>query len=158
MGTSDQTRSQQAIEQFFSVQAYAVVGVSRDPRKFGAVVFREMNNRHLLVYPVTPHTPTIDGVRCFASVKELPDEVQSAAIVVHPEDAEKIVRECHQKGIRNIWLQKGAESEESLAFAREHGMNIIFGLCILMFLDPVTSLHSLHRWVKKMFGTFPSMN
>ena len=145
----------ESIGKFFSSEAYAVVGVSRNKHKFGNSAFRAMKNHNLMVYPVNPHLITLEGVTCFVSVRDLPDEVKSVVIVVHPEDAEQVVAECKWKGIENIWLQQGAESNEAIAYAHENEMNLIHGQCVLMFLEPVQSFHALHRWVNKLTGTYP---
>lgn len=144
-----------SIEQFFSSQAYAVVGVSRTPRKFGSIVFREMKKRGFVVHPVTPHMETLDGQRCYASVSALPAEVQSVIVVVHPEETERVLAACKTHGIRNIWLQQGAESDKAIAYAQENGLNLMYGSCVLMFLEPVKSYHAFHRWAAKLIGKYP---
>jgi len=144
-----------SIERFFSSPAYAVVGVSRTPRKFGSMVFREMKKRGFVVHPVTPHMEALEGERCYASVSDLPEDVQSVVVVVHPEEAERVVAACKAKGVRNIWLQQGAESDKVIAYAQENGLNLIYGSCVLMFLEPVKSFHAFHRWIAKVAGRYP---
>jgi predicted CoA-binding protein len=144
-----------AIDTFFTSEAYAVVGVSRSKHKFGNTIFRAMKDSNLTVYPVHPHLTTIEDARCYASIRDVPDGVHSVVIVVHPEDAFKVIAECTQRGIQNIWLQQGAESEEALAYAQENGLNVIHGRCILMFVEPVKSIHAVHRWMNKLVGTYP---
>jgi predicted CoA-binding protein len=146
----------EAIERFFSSTAYAVIGVSKDRHKFGNIVFRAMAERGFTVYPVHKQLPAVEEQKCYNRVTDLPDEVHSAVIVLHPHDAEQIVAECKSKGIENIWLQQGAESRESIEYARGNGLNLIHDQCILMFLEPVKSLHALHRWVKKITRTYPA--
>jgi predicted CoA-binding protein len=145
----------QAIERFFLSPAYAVVGVSRNPRKFGNTIFREMKRKGLSVYPVHPYLDAVEGVSCARTLRELPSSVHSVVVVVHPEDAVKVVAECHDQGIQHVWLQQGAESDEAIAFAEEHGLNLIHGQCVLMFLEPVKSFHAFHRWVNKLVGKYP---
>jgi hypothetical protein len=40
-----------------------------------------------------------------------------------------------------------ARSKEAVTYGQENGMN-------MMFLEPVKSFHALHRWVKKLTGTY----
>ncbi len=148
----------QAIEKFFSSEAYAVVGVSASRHKFGNTVFRAMRERELIVYPVNPRLPFVEDRVCYKSVSDLPDEVQSVIVVVPPKVAEQVVAECKWKGIQNIWLQPGAQSREAIAYANENELNIIHGECVLMFLEPVKSFHALHRWMKKVVGKYPVAN
>ncbi|MBI5471546.1 MAG: CoA-binding protein [Ignavibacteriae bacterium] len=147
-----------AIATFFASKAFAVVGVSGDRRKFGNIVFREMRERGFVVYPVNPHLSVVEETRCYKHVGELPDDVKSAVIVVKPDVAEQVVAECKWREITNVWLQPGSERKETLAYAHEHSMNLVHGICVLLFMEPVTSLHALHRWVKRVTGTYPNIS
>ena len=146
----------ESIDKFFSSGAYAVVGVSQKRHKFGNQVFREMKQRGFTVYPVHKTLSSVEGERCFPTVSDLPETVQSVVIVLHPEDSEMVVAQCKWKGIQNIWLQPGAESDSIVAYAHEYDLNLVHDLCVLMFLEPVKSLHSVHRWVNKIVGKYPS--
>lgn len=144
-----------AIATFLSSPAFAVVGVSRNERKFGSVVFRAMRSKGFDVYPVHPHLREFDGRTCVPSVRELPSEVRAAVLVLPPPVAANVLAECNERSITNVWLQPGAESDEAMRFTEEHGMNLIHHECILMFLEPVTAIHALHRWVNKVIGRYP---
>lgn len=106
------------------------------------------------MHPVHPHLDSIEGVPCVAHISQLSEAVRSVVIVVHPENAVKVVAECYEHGIRHIWLQQGAESDEAIASMEEHGVNLIHGQCILMYLEPVKSIHALHRWINKVRGVY----
>jgi predicted CoA-binding protein len=145
----------EAIDKFFSSEAYAVVGVSENKHKFGNAAFRAMKEHGLSAYPVNTHLSTFEGERCYEKVTDLPDEVQSVVLVVPPSSAEQVLVECKWKGIHNVWLQQGSESDEAIAYGKEYKLNVIHGECVLMFLEPVKSLHALHRWVNKLVGRYP---
>ena len=59
------------VSRFLSLGKYAVAGVSRDPKKFGHVMFRELRQKGMDVVPINPNADTIDGVKCYSSVSEL---------------------------------------------------------------------------------------
>ena len=60
---------------------------------------------------------------------------KSLSIITPPPITEKIVEAAFQKGIQNLWMQPGAESELAVKIATEHGMNIISGgPCVLVVL------------------------
>ena len=145
----------QAIDKFFSSEAYAVVGVSRNKKKFGNTVFDAMQERDLTVYPVNAHIDTFEGVRCYHSISDLPDEVKSVAIIVPPEAAKSVIADCKSKGIKNVWFQPGSSTPETIAAAQSDGLNVVHGHCIVMFLEPVKSFHAFHRWVSKVVRTYP---
>lgn len=144
------------IEAFFECPAYAVIGVSANRKKFGNVVFRLMGDKQFTVHPVHPTLDTVEGKRCYHTVADLPEEVKAVVTVVPPAATEDVVRECLARGIRHFWMQPGSESPAAVSAARKAGATVVERECILMFLEPVESVHALHRWLKKLVGTYPA--
>ncbi|MGB5873079.1 MAG: CoA-binding protein [Bacteroidota bacterium] len=149
------TETQEPIETFFSSPAYAVIGVSADRKKFGNVVYRTMKEKEFAVFPVHPTLDLVEGDACWNSVMDLPGEVRSVVMVIPPAQTGNVVRQCAEKGISSIWMQPGSASEEAIKEAEEKQMGVIHGQCILMFLEPVSSFHALHRWIYKLVGVYP---
>jgi len=50
---------------------------------------------------------------------------------------------------------KGAQSDAALALCRKKGLQTVSGKCIMMFADPIGSIHGVHSWFAKVFGTLP---
>ena len=144
-----------SIEKFFSSPAFAVIGVSGNQKKFGASVYRAMKNAEHAVYPVNPHLTSIGGDKCYSSILEVPDTVKSAIIVIPPRATEQVIADCVQKGIRALWMQPGSESARAIDEAEINGITVVTGQCLLMFLEPVTSAHAMHRWFNKFIGAYP---
>jgi predicted CoA-binding protein len=147
--------SRNAVDAFFAAPAFAVIGVSADRKKFGNVVYREMRQKGYTVVPVHPTLKSVEGDVCYASVRQLPDAVKAVVTVVPPAVTRAVIPECVQKGISSLWMQQGSESEEAIAEAREGGMTVVHGQCVLMFLQPVKSVHAFHRWLKRLVGSYP---
>ena len=121
------------IAEFLKSPAFAVAGVSKKPDKFGYKVFKCYQHKGYRVIPIHPVETDIDGVACVANVAELPAEVVSLSVVTPPAVTEKIVISAAQKGIRNIWMQPGAQSPAAIAFCEEQGINVIAdGTCALV--------------------------
>jgi predicted CoA-binding protein len=154
--SSEDTHMHRSIDSFFSDKSFAVVGVSADRKKFGNKIYRAMKERGLTVYPVNPHANFVEGDTCYPSVLNLPDTVHSIVLVVKPEAVMGILKECRHKGIDSVWMQPGSESPAAVAAAALHGIQVIQGRCILMYLEPVRSIHALHRWVEKLTGAYPA--
>ena len=144
-----------AIGTFYSSKAFAVIGVSTKRRKFGNIIYRAMKERGFTVYPVHPTLQSVEGESCFHSVMDLPEQVQSIVTVVPPRATEVIVSDCVRKGIQTVWMQQGSESEDAMSIARKHDITVVHGQCLLMFLEPVGSVHAVHRWLKKVVGAYP---
>lgn len=144
------------IEAFFEGPACAVIGVSANRKKFGNVVFRLMVEKQFTVYPVHPTLETVEGKRCYRTVADLPEDVKAVVTVVPPAVTERVVQECLGRGIRHFWMQPGSESPAAVSAVRAAGATVVQRECMLMFLEPVKSVHALHRWMKKLVGTYPA--
>jgi uncharacterized protein len=147
--------SRETIDAFLASRAFAVVGVSANQKKFGNIVFRTMKDKQAEVYPVHPSLATVEGVACFNSVAALPQNVEAVVTVVPPAATRDVVAQCASRGITNVWMQPGSESEEAITDGAKAGVAVVAGECILMFLEPVKSMHAFHRFVKKITGTYP---
>lgn len=121
------------ISRFLESEAFAVVGASTNRSKFGNKIFRCYQHKGYRVIPVHPLEKLIEGVECVARVTDLPTEVISLSLVTPPAITEKIVQDAAAKGIRNIWMQPGAESPAAVAFCETQGINVIAdGSCVLV--------------------------
>ncbi len=144
-----------AIERFVSGRTLALVGASATGRGFGSLACKELRTRGYRVLPVHPAADAIQGEPCWRSLADLPAPVERLLVCVKPEKAALVVRDAAAAGVRQIWFQQGAESAAALDTCREFGLEAVHGRCILMFAEPVGSVHSLHRWVLKLLGRLP---
>jgi len=143
-----------AIDRFFQAKKYAIAGVSRNEHKTGTAFLRELSRKGLDVVGVNPHMKEVEGKACFASVDELPEDIDALITAVKPEATLSIVKAAHQKGINNIWMQQGFQSVEAIDFAEQNQMNVIYKECLMMYCEPVDSIHKFHRGMKKLFGGY----
>jgi hypothetical protein len=147
--------SKAAIEDFLAQRRLAIVGVSREGRKFGNMALKELKAKGYHTVPINPHAENIAGERCYPNLNALPEPVGGVVVVVPPDETERVVRDATQAGIQHIWMQQGAESEAAIQFCEEQGINTIHGECILMFAEPTGFGHRLHRWVWGLLGKLP---
>ncbi len=150
------TTSSAAVKDFLSQRVLAVAGVSKNSKKFGNVIYRELKSKGYQLYPVNPNADTIQGERCYNSLKVLPEGVGGVIIVTPKSETEKVVKDAVNTGIPRIWIQQGAETTEAVCLCRENGISVVHGECILMFAEPVAFPHSAHRFIWRMLGKLPS--
>lgn len=128
-------RIEQQIEQFLASPAFGVVGASNNRNKYGNKVLRCYLQHDRRAIPVHPSASLIEAQTVCASVDQLPDEVASLSLITPPAVTEKIVEQAAAKGIKNIWMQPGAESPAAIEFCRRQGINVIAdGSCVLVVL------------------------
>jgi len=107
------------IDEFLKAEAFGVVGASSDRSKYGNRVLRCYQEHGLKAVPVNPKEKEIEGAACVASVLDLPAGVASISVITPPSVTERVVEQAAKKGIRNVWMQPGAESPRAIAFCRE---------------------------------------
>jgi hypothetical protein len=99
---------------------------------------------------------SVEGDPCYHNLSALPEKVGGVVVCVPPEQAEQVAREAAELGIRRIWFQQGAESYAAIRYCEKSELSAVSKQCILMFVEPVTSVHRFHRWVWKIIGKYPS--
>ncbi len=142
------------INEFLSFQPIALVGVSRNPKKFGYTAFKELKEKGMSIIPVNPETDEIMGEKSYSDVSKLPAEVKAIIIMTKKEKTSGVVKEAREKGIKQIWIQQMAETREVLDDLKDSDINYITGECILMHYKP-HSIHKFHRAINKFFRKFP---
>lgn len=123
------------IQQFLASAAFGVVGASTNRDKYGNKVLRCYLQNGKKTIPVNPSLAEIEGVPCVTTISELPSDAWSISIITPPAVTAKLVPLAIEKGIKNIWMQPGAEHPDAVALCQERGVNVIAdGSCILVVL------------------------
>lgn len=144
------------IRHFVSQKRLALAGASRSGKKFGNVILRELKARGYDVVPVHPEADELEGLRSEKSLAALAGRVDGLVVVTPPAEAARLVGEAAAAGIRSVWLQQGAGSEEASRTARERGVALVSGHCLLMFLPEVRGIHRFHRGLWRLLGRLPA--
>ena len=95
-----------SLESFFNPKSIAVVGVSDNPAKLGAVVFNNILSANYQgeLYGVNPKLDgkEIYGRPCYASVDKLPKPMDLVVILVPARFTEPVIDACVVNGTKNI--------------------------------------------------------
>ena len=111
---------------------FAVVGASRDPKKYGYQVYKDLKNAGYEVYAVNPNAEEILGDKCYPNLENLPAKAGVVDIVVPPKVTEDVVKTCKELGITRVWMQPGSESEKAIKFCEENGIDVVYGVCVMI--------------------------
>ncbi|MDD2582406.1 MAG: CoA-binding protein [Desulfuromonadaceae bacterium] len=126
---------EEQIKQFLASPAFGVAGASTNRDKYGNKVLRCYLQNGKIAIPVNPNEATIEGIPCAATITDLPPNVMSLSMITPPAVTAKLVPLAIKKGIKNIWMQPGAEHPDAVAFCKDHGINVIAdGSCVLVVL------------------------
>jgi hypothetical protein len=142
------------IEEFLGSEPIAMAGVSRNPKKFGFAVFKELKEKGMNIIPVNPNADEIYGSKVFHDIKSLPDNVRGLIVMTGKDQTAGVIREAKEKGLKQIWIQQMADSKDALKELEGSGINYITKECILMYYKP-NSIHKFHMAIKKFFRSFP---
>ncbi len=128
------TESEQ-IQTFLAGKRFAVVGASQDRAKYGNKVLRVYQQNGYDVVPVNPKVDHVEHLQAYADLASIPGDIDGVSIITPPAVTEQVVEDAIERGIKNIWMQPGAESNAAVAAAAKSGANIIAGgPCILVSL------------------------
>ena len=125
------------------------------------------------VIAVNPNAQTFEGEPCYPDVKSIPGGVDAVMIITRPETTERIVRDCHDAGIRRVWMhcslgtsplkltKKLADSitsvsAEAVRLCQENNIAVIPGGCPMMFCEPVDFGHKCMRGTLRLIGSLRS--
>lgn len=86
----------------FRPEGVAVIGASKSPEKIGHAILRNIIESGYTgsVYPINPKEDEISGLRCYPSMKTVPEPVSLAVISVPPKAVLSVAEECGQAGVR----------------------------------------------------------
>ncbi|MCL5408969.1 MAG: acetate--CoA ligase family protein [Candidatus Omnitrophica bacterium] len=140
-------------DKFFNPSSITIIGAAREPQKVGYAILKNLieGNFKGKIYPVNPNADEIFGIKCFDSVKNIPDIPSLAVIVVPAKIAIPAVEECCQKGIKALVIisagfkETGKEGEERekklIEITNKYGSRIIGPNC-LGIIDTYSNLNT----------------
>lgn len=122
----------QQIKRMLDLKVWAVLGATDNEAKFGHKIYKLLKRAGYQVFPVNPGLDFISGEKCYPSLAALPLTPEVVNFVVPPKVGEPIVAECAALGIKNVWLQPGANADPVVRAAEQQGLNVIYRSCVLV--------------------------
>ena len=109
----------------------AVIGASSNRLKFGNRALRAFRAEGYDVIAINPHEREVEGVQAYPSVLDVPGVIDMATVYVQPDVGTRLLKEFAQKGIGEIWINPGAESDELFEEARRLQLRLIVACSIV---------------------------
>jgi uncharacterized protein len=107
------------------VPSVAVIGASSVRSKYGNRAVRAYLRQGWTVYPVNPNEKTIEGLTAFASIADIPAAVDRASLYVPPAVGETLLDDIRRKGVKELFVNPGAESDTLIERAEQLGLQPI---------------------------------
>jgi len=148
-----------AAAEFLGRERFAVAGVSRDGGAAANYIFKRFKESGREVYAINPNAETVEGERCYASVAELPVEVEAVVVGTHRDQAVDVARQCKAAGVPYVWFHRsidgGSFTREAAELCSDYGATVIPGGCPMMHLRPVDMGHRCMHVVLDKLGALP---
>ncbi|MCD6357464.1 MAG: acetate--CoA ligase family protein [Thermoproteales archaeon] len=134
----------EAIDKLLRPRTVAVIGASRNPRKIGHQVVKNLLEAGFprnCVFPVNPNADEVLGLKCYPSVRDVPVPIDLAVIAIPAALVPKVLEDCGEKGVRAVAIITSGFKEvgnvkaerELVEIARKYGFRIlgpnIVGIC-----------------------------
>lgn len=113
-----------------NARSVALVGVSANPIRSSNFVATYLVRTPLRTYPVNPAYEEVLGLRCYPSLRDLPEVPDIVDIFRRPEAIPGVVDEAIEVGARVVWFQLGLRHDEAASRAMKAGLEVVQDRCL----------------------------
>ncbi len=100
----------------------AIVGASRDRERFSNKAVRAYRDAGWGVFPVNLKDEEVEGLECFSSIKDIPDDLDAVSFYVKPDIGVSVADDVIEKGVKTAYLNPGADADELAAKLKDGGV------------------------------------
>ena len=108
----------------------AVIGASRDRRKYGNKAVRAYQESGFTVFPVHPTDAAIEGLKAYPNIGAIPDPIDFVSIYVPPVVGLKLLPAIAEVAPKELWLNPGSESDDLIEAAADLRLRAIVACSI----------------------------
>jgi len=142
--------SKSLVEEVLAARTIALAGVSRDKKKFGNYIFKELSSKGWDILPIHPVMEHHEGKRCWRDISELSGKTDTLVVSIGKRDSLKLVQDAVASGFNKFWIQQGSETDEMKEFIKASDIKAVVGECILMYAGTPGFPHNFHAWMWRM--------
>jgi len=121
-----------AMARMLAGKRIAVVGLSDNPSRVSYAIAEYLISAGYEVVGVNPNVRGVLGVKCYASLKDVPGGIDVVNVFRRSEYCAQVVREAAEVGAKGVWLQSGISSTEAKEIVRRAGIDYVEGRCIMV--------------------------
>ncbi|MFD0309026.1 CoA-binding protein [Streptomyces sp. NPDC127119] len=108
---------------------WAVVGLSSNERRAAYGVADVLKRYGKRVIPVHPKAETVHGEKGYASLADIPFEVDVVDVFVNSDLAGAVADEAVAIGAKAVWFQLGVIDEAAYERTRDAGLDMVMDRC-----------------------------
>jgi uncharacterized protein len=108
----------------------AVVGASPKPFRDSGAIAQYLVKQGYTVYPVNPKYDEILGMKCYPSVKSLPQSMDIVDVFRNPDDLDELIDDVIVTGAKVVWMQLNVVNDAAARKAEAAGLRVVMDRCI----------------------------
>jgi predicted CoA-binding protein len=120
------------IGEFKEKKTWAVIGSVHDHEKYAYKIYGFLKRKGYKVYPVDPSGQMVDGNQSYKTLTDIPEVPDAVDMVINPIKGSRFVEEAASLGIKYIWFQPGAESNDIIEKSNSLITNVISNHCVMV--------------------------
>lgn len=108
---------------------WAVVGLSTNAERAAYRVSAYLQSIGKTIVPVHPKAETVHGATGYASLADVPDDIDVVDIFVNADLAGAVVDEAIARGAAAVWMQLGVIDHAAAQRALDAGLDVVMDRC-----------------------------
>ena len=108
---------------------WAVVGLSSNTGRTAYRIAEYVQNLGHEIVPVHPKAESVHGQQGYASLADVPGQIDVVDVFVNSELAGGVVDEAIAAGAKAVWLQQGVVDEAAAQRATDAGLDVVMDTC-----------------------------
>jgi predicted CoA-binding protein len=112
----------------------AIVGATEDPTKYANRALHMLQSRGYNPIPVNPLKETVDGIKCYPSLRDIPEPVDTVTMYVRPAVAGELADDVVAVKPRRVIMNPGTKSDVLADACKKNGIEVLYA-CTLILLQ-----------------------
>ena len=108
---------------------WAIVGLSSNTGRTAYGIAEYVMNLGHEIVPVHPKAESVHGQQGYASLADVPGEIDVVDVFVNSELAGGVVDDAIATGAKAVWLQLGVIDEAAAQRAKDAGLDVVMDAC-----------------------------
>ena len=108
---------------------WAIVGLSGDPTRTAYAIAALLQGRGKRIVPIHPKAPTVHGEQGFATLADVPFEIDVVDVFRRSEFAGQFADEAVAVGAKGVWFQLGVIDEAAFDRTVRAGLPMVMNTC-----------------------------
>lgn len=120
-----------------SKKSFAIVGASNEMMKYGYELVCVFKDYGYKIFPINPKCDEIEGIKCYPSLKDLPEKPDVVLTALAPKNTLNVVQVVKEIGVDTIWFPPNCFDENTVNKAEELKLYCISNVCPIGILEEI---------------------